>query len=55
MLNEASSYIYFAIEQTFFFALYVAALQLIGPQYIFDYTDVICAWNWRTLSEMKSE
>ena len=39
----------------FFFK--VAAMQLscrgpIGPQHIFDYTDVIRAWNWRTLSEI---
>ena len=36
----------------------VAALQLIcqgpiGPRHKFDYTDVIRAWNWRTLSEIK--
>ena len=38
----------------------MAAIQLsyrgpIGPQHIFDYMDVIRAWNWRTLSEMKSQ
>ena len=27
----------------------------IGPQHIFDYMDVIREWNWRTLSEMKSQ
>ena len=24
-----------------------------GPQHIFDYTDIIRLWNWKTLSEMK--
>ena len=28
---------------------------LIGPQHIFDYTDVIREWNRGTLSEMKSQ
>ena len=58
MVREASSYIYFAIEETSFFL--IAAMLLIirgpiGPQHIFDYMDVIHVWNWRTLSEMKSQ
>ena len=50
----------FILQLKIFFFFKVAAMQLscrgpIGPQHIFDYTDVIRAWNWRTLSEMKSQ
>ena len=56
-VKEASSYIFFAIEETVF---YVAAYQLIcqgpiQPQHIFDYMDVIRVWNWRTIYELKSQ
>ena len=50
----------FSNFEDFFKMFLVAAMQLIcqgpiGPQHIFDYTDVMHAWNWRTLSEVKSQ
>ena len=54
---EASSYTYFATEELFLFWSGCIAINLPQSnqtQHIFDYMDVICAWNWRTSSEMKS-
>ena len=58
-VKEASSYIYFAVEDIYFFLSGCSAINLPGfdrtPKHVFDYMDVIRASNWRTLSETKSQ